>query len=161
MVDVAAPNGIQKKKKKRKFSSPARPPPPTAAASSEEILATRRALPMWEARENFLKEVAAAPTLILTGDTGCGKTTQIPQFLHAAGYSAHGVIGITQPRRVAAMSVAQRVSVEMGTRLGETVGYCVRFDDRSGPRTRIRYVTDGMLLREAMRRLKHNIDFCV
>ena len=123
---------------------------PAAGRVADGLLASRRALPIWSAQKELLREVASSPTLILTGDTGCGKTTQIPQFLHAAGYSARGIIGITQPRRVAAMSVAQRVAAEMGTQVGELVGYCVRFDDRSGPRTRIRYVTDGMLLREAM-----------
>ena len=123
---------------------------PAAARVADGLLASRRALPIWSAQQELLREVASSPTLILTGDTGCGKTTQIPQFLHGAGYSARGIIGITQPRRVAAMSVAQRVAAEMGTQVGELVGYCVRFDDRSGPRTRIRYVTDGMLLREAM-----------
>ena len=123
---------------------------PAAARVADGLLASRRALPIWSAQQELLREVASSPTLILTGDTGCGKTTQIPQFLHAAGYSARGIIGITQPRRVAAMSVAQRVAAEMGTQVGELVGYCGRFDDRSGPRTRIRYVTDGMLLREAM-----------
>ena len=123
---------------------------PAAARTADGLLASRRALPIWSAKQALLQEVASSPTVILTGDTGCGKTTQIPQFLHAAGYSALGMIGVTQPRRVAAMSVAQRVAAEMGTQVGELVGYCVRFDDRSGPRTRIRYLTDGMLLREAM-----------
>ena len=98
----------------------------------------------------LLAAVAASPTLVLTGETGCGKTTQIPQFLLAAGYAERGIIGITQPRRVAAMSVAKRVSEEMGVELGSRVGYSVRFDDCSSSETRLRYLTDGMLLREAI-----------
>ena len=121
-------------------------PPPR-----EELQAARQRLPIWTARGSLLKEVAASSTLVLTGETGSGKTTQIPQFLYAAGYtSSSGMIGITQPRRVAALTVAQRVADEMGSTLGGTVGYSVRFDDRTSAATRIKYLTDGMLLREAM-----------
>lgn len=79
-----------------------------------------------------------------------GKTTQIPQFLHAAGYSKKGRIAITQPRRVAAISIAKRVSQEMNTLLGQLVGYTIRFEDQTSKKTRIKYLTDGMLLRELL-----------
>ena len=121
-----------------------------ALAANPKLAAERRRLPIWEARQALLAEVAAHPTLVLIGETGCGKTTQIPQFLLAAGYGDRGVIGCTQPRRVAAMSVAKRVAEEMGVEVGSRAGYCVRFDDCSTSETRIRYVTDGMLLREAV-----------
>ncbi|KAF0976562.1 hypothetical protein FDP41_004461 [Naegleria fowleri] len=80
-----------------------------------------------------------------------GKTTQIPQFLVHAGYSKDGKgIACTQPRRVAAMSVAQRVADEMDVDLGNEVGYSIRFEDKSSEKTILKYLTDGMLLREAM-----------
>ena len=123
---------------------------PLASASASALARERRRLPIWEARQALLAAVAASPTRVLTGETGCGKTTQIPQFLLAAGYAERGIIGITQPRRVAAMSVAKRVSEEMGVELGSRVGYSVRFDDCSSSETRLRYLTDGMLLREAI-----------
>ena len=67
--------------------------------------------------------------VIIVGETGSGKTTQLTQYLHEDGYSKYGMIGCTQPRRVAAMSVAKRVSEEMGYKLGEEVGYSIRFED--------------------------------
>jgi ATP-dependent RNA helicase DDX35 len=81
-----------------------------------------------------------------------GKTTQIPQYLHEAGWTQGGrVIACTQPRRVAATSIAARVAEEMGVQLGQEVGYAVRFEDVSSSRlTRIKYMTDGMLFRETM-----------
>jgi len=82
------------------------------------------------------------------GETGSGKTTQIPQYLHEAGYTAKGKVACTQPRRVAAMSVAARVSQEMGVKLGHEVGYSIRFEDCTSDKTIIKYMTDGMLLRE-------------
>jgi pre-mRNA-splicing factor ATP-dependent RNA helicase DHX16 len=80
--------------------------------------------------------------------TGSGKTTQIPQYLHEAGWSKIGKIGCTQPRRVAAMSVAARVSQEANCKLGHEVGYSIRFEDCTSESTIIKYMTDGMLLRE-------------
>jgi hypothetical protein len=91
-------------------------------------------------------------TVILVGSTGCGKTTQIPQYVQEAGWCEGGrVCVVTQPRRVAAIAVAQRVADELGVKLGEGVGYCVRFDDKTHPvKTRIKFCTDGLLLRELM-----------
>jgi len=88
----------------------------------------------------------------MVGQTGCGKTTQLPQYLFEAGWAADGrVIACTQPRRVAATSVAARVSNEVGTKLGDEVGYTIRFEDVSDKdRTRILYMTDGMLFRETL-----------
>ena len=88
--------------------------------------------------------------LIVIGETGSGKTTQITQYLAEEGFTATGKIGCTQPRRVAAMSVAKRVSEEYGCRLGQEVGFTIRFEDCTSPETRIKYMTDGMLLRECL-----------
>ncbi|KAJ2917598.1 hypothetical protein MD484_g2751, partial [Candolleomyces efflorescens] len=89
---------------------------------------------------------------IVVGQTGCGKTTQLPQFLYQSGWADNGhVIACTQPRRVAATSVAARVATEMGTTLGNEVGYTIRFEDVSNKDlTRILYLTDGMLFRELL-----------
>jgi pre-mRNA-splicing factor ATP-dependent RNA helicase DHX38/PRP16 len=75
---------------------------------------------------------------VVVGETGSGKTTQLTQYLHEDGYTTTGVVGCTQPRRVAAMSVAKRVSEEMETELGDKVGYAIRFEDVTGPNTIIK-----------------------
>lgn len=85
------------------------------------------------------------------GETGSGKTTQLTQYLHEDGFTKYGMIGCTQPRRVAAMSVAKRVSDEMGVQLGDEVGYAIRFEDCTNEKTLIKYMTDGILLRESLR----------
>ncbi|NXP82224.1 DHX33 helicase, partial [Ramphastos sulfuratus] len=84
------------------------------------------------------------------GETGSGKTTQVPQYLYEAGIGCQGIIAVTQPRRVAAIALATRVSSERTTELGRLVGYTVRFEDMSCQETRIKFLTDGMLLREAI-----------
>lgn len=89
--------------------------------------------------------------VIVVGETGSGKTTQLTQYMHEDGYTNYGMIGCTQPRRVAAMSVAKRVSEEFGCKLGEEVGYAIRFEDVTSERTMIKYMTDGILLRESLR----------
>lgn len=86
----------------------------------------------------------------MVGDTGSGKTTQMTQYLAEEGFANNGRIGCTQPRRVAAMSVAKRVAEEVGCRVGQEVGYTIRFEDCTSPETRIKYMTDGMLLRECL-----------
>jgi pre-mRNA-splicing factor ATP-dependent RNA helicase DHX38/PRP16 len=88
--------------------------------------------------------------VIVIGETGSGKTTQLGQFLYEEGYCQNGVIGCTQPRRVAAMSVAKRVSEEMECELGSTVGYAIRFEDCTSKDTKIKFMTDGVLLRESL-----------
>ena len=101
-------------------------------------------------REAILSAVKGNRALVLVGETGSGKTTQVPQYLYHGGWAREGMIGITQPRRVAATAIARRVAEETATKLGELVGYAVRFDDCTSRRTKIKYMTDGMLLREAM-----------
>lgn len=110
----------------------------------------RESLPAYQFRKQFLEAVASYQLLIVVGDTGSGKTTQLTQFLAEQGYAENGMIGCTQPRRVAAMSVAQRVSEEVGCRLGEEVGYTIRFEDKSSPSTKIKYMTDGIMQREIL-----------
>jgi len=120
------------------------------AEQASELEMERRQLPMWGARESFLKEVRKHPTVVLLAETGSGKTTQVPQFLVNGGLLGSGKVAVTQPRRVAAVSLAKRVASEMGSEVGERVGYKVRFQEESGPNTQILFLTDGMLLREAM-----------
>lgn len=87
--------------------------------------------------------------MIIQGETGSGKTTQIPQYLYEEGFTEGGKkIGCTQPRRVAAMSIAARVAQEMGVKLGNEVGYSIRFEDCTSERTVLKYMTDGTLHRE-------------
>lgn len=88
--------------------------------------------------------------VVVIGETGSGKTTQLTQFLYEDGYAERGMIGCTQPRRVAAMSVAKRVSEEMEVPLGNEVGYAIRFEDCTSQSTKIKYLTDGILLRETL-----------
>ncbi len=110
----------------------------------------RESLPVFKFRKQLMEAVAANQLLIVVGDTGSGKTTQLTQYLAEAGFANDGMIGCTQPRRVAAMSVAKRVSEEVGCELGKEVGYTIRFEDRTSPNTRIKYMTDGMLQREIL-----------
>ncbi|KAL7670956.1 hypothetical protein ACOME3_005871 [Neoechinorhynchus agilis] len=110
----------------------------------------RRFLPIFNVREKLLSVVRDNSVVVIVGETGSGKTTQLTQYLHEEGYSQNGLIGCTQPRRVAAMSVAKRVSEEMNTRLGEKVGYAIRFEDCTSSNTVIKYMTDGILLRESL-----------
>lgn len=122
---------------------------------SEEILdflqKPAALLPIAQHKESILYTVETTHFTIIVGETGSGKTTQIPQFLAQAGWCNDGkVIAITQPRRVAATSVAARVASEMRTTVGETVGYSIRFEDVTSSRTKIKFLTDGMLLREAL-----------
>ena len=119
-----------------------------ALSERERMKRDREALPMFPYREELLAAVEAYQTLIIVGETGSGKTTQIPQYLHESGYTKLGRVGCTQPRRVAAMSVAARVAEEMGVKLGGEVGYSIRFEDCTSEKTLLKYMTDGMLLRE-------------
>ena len=107
----------------------------------------RQYLPIYASREELMRLIRQNRVIIIVGETGSGKTTQLTQYLYEEGMSAFGMIGCTQPRRVAAMSVAKRVSQEMGTELGNLVGYSIRFEDVTSSETKIKYMTDGILLR--------------
>jgi pre-mRNA-splicing factor ATP-dependent RNA helicase DHX16 len=134
------------KKGKNVPSSPLRAPLTSIAMTIEQV---RQSLPIYEFREELLEAIAEHQVLVVVAETGSGKTTQLPQYLHEAGYTKGGMkVGCTQPRRVAAMSVAARVAEEVGCRLGQEVGYSIRFEDMTSDKTVLKYMTDGMLLRE-------------
>ncbi|KAL9420720.1 hypothetical protein AB3S75_038318 [Citrus x aurantiifolia] len=107
-------------------------------------------LPILQYEEKIVETVEQNPVVVVIGETGSGKSTQLSQILHRHGYTKSGIIGVTQPRRVAAVSVARRVAQELAVRLGEEVGYAIRFEDRTSERTLIKYLTDGVLLREIL-----------
>lgn len=118
--------------------------------SSLPMTEQRRGLPVYKMRKTLVEAIEKNQFLVIVGETGSGKTTQITQYLNEEGFSAKGTIGCTQPRRVAAISVAKRVSEEVGCPLGDEVGYTIRFDDRTSNRTQIKYMTDGILQIEAL-----------
>lgn len=114
-----------------------------------KIEADRKSLPIFPYRDGLIKAVEDHQVVVIVGETGSGKTTQIPQYMWEAGFGGKTQkIGCTQPRRVAAMSVAARVAEEAGVKLGHEVGYSIRFEDCTNDKTRLKYMTDGMLLRE-------------
>ena len=119
-------------------------------APNGPMFQARRRLPIFPSKKMFLEEATRHNTVVLLAETGAGKSTQIPQFIHEARLDRDGSIAVTQPRRVAAVSLAKRVATESQTELGSLVGYRVRFEDVTGGSTKILFQTDGMLLREAM-----------
>ncbi len=129
------------------------------AAQSAEAVRQRRArlpavrfddtLPIHAEGERIIELLRTHRVVVVAGETGSGKTTQLPKLALAAGRGASGLIGCTQPRRIAARSVARRVAEELDTPLGELVGYQVRFDDRVGEQAAIKFMTDGILLAQA------------
>ena len=146
-VERCLSNGIriedllqERKEKEEKLSQ--------ANSEFERIQIERATLPVTKYRQQVLDMVEKNQIVIIEAETGSGKTTQIPQFLHEAGYTKRGMIGCTQPRRVACMEVSSRVAQEMGVKLGNEVGYSVRFENKTNERTVLKYLTDGMLLRE-------------
>lgn len=124
------------------------------AAKQNKLLQVRQSLPIWPQAANIRNALLENHVLILAGETGSGKSTQVPQFLHTSAWCT-GRVAVTQPRRVAAVSLARRVAEEMGTPLGKSpqslVGYNVRFDDNVGKNNRIKFLTEGMLLQEMLR----------
>ena len=108
-------------------------------------------LPVAQLKEQLLYTIETYPITIVVGETGSGKTTQIPRYLFDSGWCNDGKqIAVTQPRRIAATSVAARVAEELGTPLGQRVGYSIRFEDVTSAATQVKFVTDGLLLREML-----------
>jgi pre-mRNA-splicing factor ATP-dependent RNA helicase DHX38/PRP16 len=122
----------------------------SAFSRGKTLREQREFLPAFAVREDLLRVIRDNQVTIVVGQTGSGKTTQLTQFLYEDGYGKTGLIGCTQPRRVAAMSVAKRVSEEMEVKLGGLVGYAIRFEDCTSKDTVIKYMTDGVLLRESL-----------
>ncbi|CAB4263421.1 unnamed protein product [Prunus armeniaca] len=120
----------------------------------EEVENARKDLPIVMMEQEIMEAVNDHSTVIICGETGCGKTTQVPQFLFEAGFGSSfscvrsGIIGVTQPRRVAVLATAKRVAYELGLHLGKEVGFQVRYDKRIGESCSIKFMTDGILLRE-------------
>ncbi|MDB6126410.1 MAG: ATP-dependent helicase HrpA [Verrucomicrobia bacterium] len=105
-------------------------------------------LPISARAEEIVAAIQENPVVILAGETGSGKTTQIPKFCLAAGRGTNGRIACTQPRRVAALSISRRVAEELGVTWGREVGCKIRFNDQTTRETVIKFLTDGMLLAE-------------
>jgi len=108
----------------------------------------KQILPIVSHKDEIQETVQRNPVTILVGETGSGKTTQVPQYLLEADFGQRKRIGVTQPRRIAAISVAQYVAGQLGCKIGEEVGYQIRFDDTTTEGTRIKFMTDGILLQE-------------
>ncbi|KAI3939962.1 hypothetical protein MKW98_029738 [Papaver atlanticum] len=120
-------------------------------AKSKTLLQQRQYLSIYSQRDELMQVIRENQVIVIVGETGSGKTTQLTQYLYEDGYATNGIVGCTQPRRVAAMSVAKRVSEEMETDLCDKVGYAIRFENVTGPNTKIKYMTDGVLLRETLK----------
>jgi len=148
--------GVNKKKprrgaKKSQFKSHLQKNEAVSEFAKNKTMAQQRQfLPVYNVRDEMLQVIRENQVVVVVGETGSGKTTQMTQYLHEDGYTRFGTIGCTQPRRVAAMSVAKRVSEEMDVELGKQVGYSIRFEDITSEETVIKYMTDGVLLRETL-----------
>nr|GEX16156.1 ATP-dependent RNA helicase DEAH13 [Tanacetum cinerariifolium] len=120
----------------------------------KEVASNRMDLPIVMMEQEIMEAIYENISVIICGETGCGKTTQVPQFLYEAGFgsknctSRSGMIGVTQPRRVAVLATARRVAYELGLGLGKEVGFQVRHDKKIGDSCSIKFMTDGILLRE-------------
>jgi ATP-dependent helicase HrpA len=132
-----------------------------AVSKAEALIERRRAsvpaisyppqLPVSERKDDLLAAIRDHQVVIVAGETGSGKTTQLPKICLELGRGINGAIAHTQPRRLAARTVAERIAYELGVPLGEAVGYAVRFSDRSRPETLVRLMTDGLLLAQTQR----------
>ena len=162
-TEAASPTRPEKSKVKRKKSpSPDLPdaPPGKIVASNpfrkvhnvhvqrvEEVQMSRAKLPVTSEEQSIMEAINENPIVVVCGETGSGKTTQIPQFLYEAGYaSGDGIIGVTEPRRVAAISMSQRIGLELNR--PSEVSYQIRYEGNVNRSTKIKLMTDGVLTRE-------------
>ncbi|KAF7767927.1 hypothetical protein Agabi119p4_7170 [Agaricus bisporus var. burnettii] len=135
-------NGVGESSRSKNFRS--------NSSTDLQLQEQRKQLPIAKGRDALVAEIGKHDVTVLLGETGSGKTTQVPQYLLENGVAGKGMIAVTQPRRVAATSLADRVSKEQGASVGDIVGYSVRFDEKYTSGTRIKYMTDGMIVRELM-----------
>lgn len=138
------------KKKSQQETQKSKPKDPNFKSARQNIYNMRRNLPIWGCKRQIIEIISKNQTTILIGETGCGKSTQVPQFLVDSEELNGCSIAVTQPRRVSAISLADRVAYERNCKTGSYVGYSVRFDTKASSKTNIKYVTDGMLLREIL-----------
>ncbi|KAK0195247.1 ATP-dependent RNA helicase Prh1 [Armillaria mellea] len=146
-VHGVLPNGPQTNGRKRHRASQNGC---ATSSPSTTIQEQKNSLPIAKGKAAIIEEIRNNGVTVLIGETGSGKTTQVPQYILESGLAGDGLIAVTQPRRVAATSLATRVALEQNTTVGRLVGYSVRFDERSSPSTRIKYLTDGMIVRELL-----------
>ncbi|MFP5487338.1 MAG: ATP-dependent RNA helicase HrpA, partial [Acidimicrobiia bacterium] len=142
---------LRPQRRRRRRADPERDARRAAArAEARERISLVRpdSLPITERADELVAAIRDHQVVVVAGETGSGKSTQLPKLCLEAGRGVAGVIGHTQPRRVAARTVAERVAEELGTEIGDAVGYSVRFDDRVGDSTVLRVMTDGILLNE-------------
>lgn len=153
---VAAPPKVEPKPEKKAKAAPAVTQAPVACTHqtvyvpvhrSAEVQEARLRLPILAEEQEVMETINENPIVIVAGETGSGKTTQLPQFLYEAGYAQHKMIGVTEPRRVAAIAMSKRVAHEMNLPESE-VSYLIRFEGNVTPATRIKFMTDGVLLKE-------------
>jgi ATP-dependent helicase HrpA len=139
------------------MNTPLAPSAAERRAATVELLRARHALacpdtlPLAARRDDLLATIRDHQVVIVAGETGSGKSTQLPKLCLDLGRGVSGLIGHTQPRRVAARTIAERVAEELGTDLGTTVGYTVRFTDTVSEQTLVKVMTDGILLAEIQR----------
>src|SRR5690554_1685480 len=136
---------------KPRTSQGRRPPPTPRVERDPPPLHYPEDLPVSAHREQLAKAIQDNRVVIVCGETGSGKTTQLPKICLELGRGKRGMIAHTQPRRLAATSVAKRIAEELRTELGDWVGYQIRFHDRSGPNVAVEPMTDGILLAETQR----------
>ncbi len=139
-ADIVKKNEVLKQSKQRLFRTENVP---------QEIVDRKRSLPIYAVKNDLIELIKKNQFVIVIGETGSGKSSQIPQYIAETDIVGDGLkIGITQPRRVAAKSLAERVAVESGVKLGTQVGFAVRFESCVSSKTIIKYMTDGMLVKE-------------
>jgi len=162
-IDYKKSSGFAQHVKKRNADGKKSSQAVSVFAKTKTIREQREYLPVFSVRDELMNVIRENSCVVIVGETGSGKTTQLTQYLMEEGYGKYGTIGCTQPRRVAAMSVAKRVSEEVSgckelkgekltkkEELGGTVGYAIRFEDCTTEETVIKYMTDGVLLRESL-----------